>query len=660
MASKRGRSKKLGKNVIRGLLKEAPIGGKVVEQAVFGVLDELAAEAKHKDLKKGLQDIKQQHHDQEGDLARLIAGVEAGYDLSQEIKSELSALRAFLGNPRTAEAPDRLVAAFESALAKEPSTPEDFLKSNVLGKPKVKNPGTLLNARYEVVDFMREAREREIDALSEWCDDGAPTGVRLFVGPGGTGKTRLLVEYCRQLRDKGWYAGFLSDQAKPEEVESLLRTDRPTLAVLDYAECRPQLFDLLKRIAERAEDQTTPLRIVLLAREVADWWLSLLERDEFVRHLLTSSEPVFIAPIPLKGPLRQRVYEHAQKAFASFLGKSVSETSVDLEDERYGRMLYLHVAALAAVEKLPIHADSLIEDIVRHECHFWNRRYEDKFKEDDFDEADFRGRCGRVVAALTLLGGVATLKAATNLNQRVNGPSQKHIFPFLRSLYPGRRDDTGDCYLGGLEPDLLGETLVTCVLTDANNPPVNEYLRQVFDHAGQEALLNGFVTLGRISSSHPTEATAWLTHVLEENVLERARPAFQAALTLGRYTAYSPLGQILARAMKQDGTVDLAVEFESLVPDQTVSLRELAAWATEHLLTWLREKQETEENLIERARLLNNLGVRLSELGHREEALKAGQEAVEIRRRLAKDRPDAFGPDLAMSLNNLGNRLSEL
>ena len=57
---------------------------------------------------------------------------------------------------------------------------------------------------------------------------------------------------------------------------------------------------------------------------------------------------------------------------------------------------------------------------------------------------------------------------------------------------------------------------------------------------------------------------------------------------------------------------------------------------------------------------LNNLGNRLSELGRREDALAVTREAVEICRRLAADRPDAFLPDLAMSLNNLGKYLSEL
>ena len=57
---------------------------------------------------------------------------------------------------------------------------------------------------------------------------------------------------------------------------------------------------------------------------------------------------------------------------------------------------------------------------------------------------------------------------------------------------------------------------------------------------------------------------------------------------------------------------------------------------------------------------LNNLSNRLAELGRREEALDAIGESADLYRRLAAERPDAFRPDLAMSLNNLSNRLAEL
>ena len=54
------------------------------------------------------------------------------------------------------------------------------------------------------------------------------------------------------------------------------------------------------------------------------------------------------------------------------------------------------------------------------------------------------------------------------------------------------------------------------------------------------------------------------------------------------------------------------------------------------------------------AATLNNLGNRLDALGRREEALAATEEAVGHPPRAGGGRPDAFRPDLAMALNNLG------
>jgi Tetratricopeptide repeat len=47
---------------------------------------------------------------------------------------------------------------------------------------------------------------------------------------------------------------------------------------------------------------------------------------------------------------------------------------------------------------------------------------------------------------------------------------------------------------------------------------------------------------------------------------------------------------------------------------------------------------------------LNNLSVRLGELGRREEALAVSQEAVTVRRELVRRRPDAYKPKLEQSL----------
>ncbi len=62
----------------------------------------------------------------------------------------------------------------------------------------------------------------------------------------------------------------------------------------------------------------------------------------------------------------------------------------------------------------------------------------------------------------------------------------------------------------------------------------------------------------------------------------------------------------------------------------------------------------------ERAGWLVDLSNRLGEVGRWEEALAAIEEAVTIRRQLARDRPAAFLPDLATALNNQSGRLGEL
>ena len=51
---------------------------------------------------------------------------------------------------------------------------------------------------------------------------------------------------------------------------------------------------------------------------------------------------------------------------------------------------------------------------------------------------------------------------------------------------------------------------------------------------------------------------------------------------------------------------------------------------------------------------LTNLARSLAALGRREEALEAAQEAVEVYRRLARANPQAFEPELARSLGTLG------
>ena len=90
--------------------------------------------------------------------------------------------------------------------------------------------------------------------------------------------------------------------------------------------------------------------------------------------------------------------------------------------------------------------------------------------------------------------------------------------------------------------------------------------------------------------------------------------------------------------------------------------REEALAAIEEAVTIRRElaRARPDAFLPDLAGSLNNQSVFLSGLGRREEALAAIEEAVTIRRELARARPDAFLPDLAGSLNNQSVFLSGL
>ena len=81
----------------------------------------------------------------------------------------------------------------------------------------------------------------------------------------------------------------------------------------------------------------------------------------------------------------------------------------------------------------------------------------------------------------------------------------------------------------------------------------------------------------------------------------------------------------------------------------------------EMVLKELRElaKQNPEAYNPDVARTLNNLGNLLNNTNHLKQAQAYYEEALEIRRELAKQNPEAYNPDVATTLNNLGNLLSD-
>jgi nucleoside phosphorylase len=563
-----------------------------------------------------------------------------------------------------------LIAFLRANLRPAPPDVGDIL---VPGTPKERpkpSPAGLLNARHEVVPFFVSGRAALLEDLRTWCSEPTEVGVQLLYGAGGMGKTRLFMHFCKLLRAEGWTAGFLIKEAETARFESLIHTWRPTLVVIDYAESRTNLRALLRIVARRRRGQGAgPLRVVLLSRAVGDWWEALIRRDADLSDLLLDAPLRELAPLATVGATRDEVFREAAARFATVLGKDIPGAVPSLDDPRFDRVLYVHMAALAAVNGREVKANQLLQDTLEHEERFWWSQVSVVPGEPEQDL--FIEKCRRTVTAFTLTGGATMRSDAEELLERLDPPPDKAMLRLLHHLYPGGLTGANAAgYVGRLEPDLLGEGMVLRTLK-AERASAGRLLDRVFQGAGEEALRTGFTVLGHLSEENPEEAQGWIAHMLDRDVPGRAVAALHATEAVGKRTAYGTLGPQLAEALARKGTVELAERIEMELWETTgsgsaydatsqwvgseLSLRAVAAWMVETQLKHL-PARELPEPQAERARLLNNLGGTQSALGQPEAALASTQEAVDILRKLAAAQPAAFLPYLAGSLSNLGIR----
>jgi nucleoside phosphorylase/tetratricopeptide (TPR) repeat protein len=544
---------------------------------------------------------------------------------------------------------------------------DDILVKGTAPLPENPPPSALLNALHEVIPFHEQGRESILAELARWCDEGPPVATRLLHAEGGVGKTRLAIELIHR-RSQEWAAGFLAKQTDENWFERLCAYGQPVLAVIDYAESHSGLREVLLRVLRYAqrEDSSSPrrIRLLLLARNAGDWWQSLLQVDVALGQWLLATPPYELQPLAPQVTERERVFHEAAERFAQVRKVTYQRrATIPLTDERFERVLYLHMAALAAVEGLDFAANSLMDVVLDHEERFWETRA----KLDDVSRSFQKSMARQLVAAATLRGGIAdsdtAIRVAEQLFREGTLSSEKQILLRLIQRIYQRPGTSGSMFIPALEPDLLGEGMVLRIASPKKKEDhlPADWINRVFSSTESAGVWRtGFEVLGRASAVNAKAIRPWLERLLADSLHERARHALVAAKAVGLRTAFSVLGEVLADQLEAQGDARLASALETVgLPESTVSLRRVAEWVSRVLLGAL-EVSEQEAVLPERARHQNNLGNRLSALGKREEALAATQEAVETYRQLAQRNPDAFQPALAMSLNNLGAMLSEL
>lgn len=539
---------------------------------------------------------------------------------------------------------------------------DDLLSAGTATPPAVPAPSQLLDARHAVVPWHEQGRSAVIGELDAWADDEASAvSVRLFHAEGGAGKTRLAIEWVRRRRGKHDVAGFLARRPEEHWLERLCGMGELAIVVIDYAESRTDLGALLQRVSDyhRQAGKKHRLRVLLLARNVGDWWSTLGRGDSAVRAMLDEVKPQELGPVAVRETEREAVFNEAAQVFAAVRRKAVvGRAPIRFDDERFRRVLYLHMAALAAAEGEVFESGTLMDVTLDHEERFWRER--GRAAGNVRTEAIDVEAARQIVAAATLRGGMRTAESAREVAGRMSTAlgADEDLRELLHRIY-GRSEEK--LWLAGLEPDLLGENMVLRVAIgrDGATPIRIDWIDGVFGEGDVDALRAGFTVLGRASTKTDATLRPWIERLLAEDLNVRVLLAFDAAKSVGKRTAFSVLGEVLAGALAARGSLAIAQAIERAgLPDQTVSMARVGEWVSRTLHTETRG--DDERALQEKARHANNLGVRLINLGHREEALTATQEAVNTYRTLAQRNSNVFLPNLATCLNNLGNMLSEL
>ena len=163
--------------------------------------------------------------------------------------------------------PGEIFSDVPAPIVAAPPETDDLLE---IPRPKWK-PGLglavsqLLRAEEEAVPFDPN-RSAFLAEQIEWAKNQEfPIAVRLIIGSGGAGKTRLALKFCQLLGEEGWWCGFFRGETESEPkigalVERLKHGIKPTLVVIDYAETRTtDLVELLKPLV--LVPPPAPLRI---------------------------------------------------------------------------------------------------------------------------------------------------------------------------------------------------------------------------------------------------------------------------------------------------------------------------------------------------------------------------------------------------------------
>lgn len=604
--------------------------------------------------------------------------------------------------------------------------------------PAMVTPSVLLQAPFEVATYADAAGV--LADMLEWChgegiysDTNREVAGRLLHGPGGLGKTRLMIEAVRRLRADGWLAGFYpapptGDPARTDmrrlAIQQVLSNgpELGVLMVLDYAESRAaDVIELARMARKRPDEAMRPFRLVLLSRGEG-WWQDIYRTEPEVQVVFNKrgaphGDVIAAPPLP-EGPDRLKVFDAMRATLAPIVAQQATAgrfppvKDADLPQDRRDRLAsspaYARPLALQMEALLSLAGEGggeiaeLLESVLLLERNHWRKVIVGLAGDERREMAMRRG-----ISQVTALGGVEAKQALQRLMQRDPHFGQRAPIDMplteLNRLY-GR----GQAWVAALEPDLIGEhellasgdeeLLDACRawidgLPEPDRSPRRRILFTALQRAARaehgsrarqaEVLLRHLVAgltedevpdLIAVAIETPGPLPALLTAAVPRMIdqlfatLSNVMPAKTVVLSeladsVATRRVDAARSSVIDEDVSEEGRAKLARALHSRGNTlANLGRREEAREATEEAVAITRRLASTRPETFEQhlAACLSDLGIRLSDLGRLEEALAAQEEGALILKRLAAARPDAFEPHLASSLSNLGTRLSDL
>ena len=290
-----------------------------------------------------------------------------------------------------------------------------------------------------------------------------------LVGKGGTGKSRLALELCIELKKKGWHTGFLDNSSNTYETWHKWEPQNPTLIIVDYTHNKPnQLGEIVSSKHKESKNWKVPVRILFIerlkhARNIAEFQMA--DREVLNAKLLYNQDSDSLELKGLNGNLIESVIRGIFKFHpqCQLTEKKINNIREFLKHEKIeNRPLYIMFTADACARGQNLKMwdiNKLHESVLLHSMSIWRR-------EGVKESAELDRKHINLLLLSTLTNGIDILSKEYEkcLNSSLNGLSVTNILPSRLELnykiYNILSDSPTDTFLQPLTPDILGEYFV--------------------------------------------------------------------------------------------------------------------------------------------------------------------------------------------------------